>query len=142
MMVNIKLDAQTLRYISIFEAATNAQVKDCIEKDDLVVFVVYPRNLRKALENGGTKIQTVRNLIKKNVMVVEYSPDILAFTRSVFHRFNVRNIKVENVDNQFNISVFVDPRDKARAIGKGGRNLQLAKEIIGRHFPLKNIVIY
>ncbi len=141
-MVNIKLDAQTLRYISIFEAATGAQVKDCLEKDNLVVFVVYPRNLRKALQNNGEKIQTVRNLLKKNVMVVEYSPDILTFTRNVFHRFKVRNIKIDNVENQFSISVFVDPRDKARAIGRGGRNLQLAKEIIGRHFPLKNIVIY
>jgi N utilization substance protein A len=141
-MVNIKLDAQTLRYISIFEAATNAQVKDCIEEDNLVVFIVYPRNLRKALENNGSKIQTVRNLIKKNVMVVEYSPDIVAFTRNIFHRFHVRNVKVENIDNEFSITVFVDPRDKARAIGKDGKNLKLAKEIIGRHFPLKNIVIY
>ncbi len=141
-MVTIKLDAQTLRYISIFEAATNAQVKDCIEKDNLVVFVVYPRNLKRALENNGSKIQTVRNLLKKNVMVVEYSPDILVFVKNVFHRFHVRNVKIDNVDGQFNITVFVDPKDKARAIGKDGRNLKLAKEIIGRHFPLKNIVVY
>jgi len=141
-MTTIRFDAQTLRYISIFEAATNAQVKDCIERDNLVVFVVYPRNLRKALENNGTKIQTVRNLIKKNVMVVEYSPDILVFVKNVFHRFKVRNIKIENQDGQFNITVFVDPKDKARAIGKDGRNLKLAKEIIGRHFPLRNLVVY
>jgi N utilization substance protein A len=141
-MVTIKLDAQTLRYISIFEAATNAQVKDCIEKDNLVVFIVYPRNLRKALENNGSKIQTVRNLIKKNVLVVEYSPDILLFVKNVFHRFKVRNIKIDNVDGQFSITVFVDPKDKARAIGKDGKNLKLAKEIIGRHFPLRNLVIY
>ena len=141
-MVTIKLDAQTLRYISIFEAATNAQVKDCIEKDNLVVFIVYPRNLRKALENNGSKIQTVRNLIKKNVMVVEYSPDVLLFVKNVFHRFKVRNIKIDNVDGQFSITVFVDPKDKARAIGKDGKNLKLAKEIIGRHFPLRNLVIY
>jgi len=141
-MVTIKLDAQTLRYISIFEAATNAQVKDCIERENLVVFVVYPRNLRKALENNGSKIQTVRNLIKKNVMVVEYSPDILIFVKNVFHRFKVRNVKIDNVDGQFSITVFVDPKDKARAIGKDGKNLKLAKEIIGRHFPLKNLVVY
>ncbi|OYT59764.1 antitermination protein NusA [Euryarchaeota archaeon ex4484_178] len=141
-MVTIRLDAQTLRYISIFEAATNAQVKDCIEKDNLVVFIVYPRNLRRALENNGTKIQTVRNLIKKNVMVVEYSPDILVFVKNVFHRFRVRNVKIDNVDGQFSIVVFVDPKDKARAIGKDGKNLKLAREIIGRHFPLKNLVVY
>ena len=140
-MVNIKLDAQTLRYISIFEAATNAEVKDCLEKDNLIVFIVYPRNLRKVLVNGGEKIQTLRNLLKKNVMVIEYSPDVVVFTRNVFHRFRVRNVKVDRVGTEFSITVSVDPKDKARAIGKDGRNLRLAKEIIGRHFPLKNIVI-
>ena len=140
-MINIKLNAQTLRYISIFEATTNAEVKDCIEKDDLIVFVLYPRSIRRVLENKGEKIQTLRNLLHKNVMVVEYSPDIVVFTKNIFHRSRVKNVKVERVDNEFSIVVQVDPREKARAIGRNGKNLQIAKEIIGRHFPLKNIVI-
>ena len=139
--MNIKLDAQTLRYISIFEAATNADVKDCLERGNLLVFIVYPRNLKKAIAHGGEKIQRVRNILRKNVMVIEYSPDIVAFTRNVFHRYKVRNVKVERVDSEFSIVVQVDPRDKARAIGRNGENLKLAREIIRRHFPLKNLVI-
>ncbi|MCD6275893.1 MAG: NusA-like transcription termination signal-binding factor [Thermoplasmata archaeon] len=139
--MNIKLDAQTLRYISIFEAATNADVKDCLERGNLIVFIVYPHNLRKAIANGGEKIQKVRNILKKNVMVIEYSPDIVVFTRNVFHRFRVRNVKVERVENEFSVVVHVDPRDKARAIGRDGENLKLAREIIGRHFPLRNLLI-
>ncbi len=140
-MMNIKLNAQTLRYISIFEATTDAEVKDCIEKDDLIVFVLYPRNIRRVLENKGEKIQTLRNLLHKNVMVVEYSPDIVMFTRNVFHRAKVKNVKVERVGNEFSIVVQVDPREKARAIGRNGKNLQIAKEIIGRHFPLKSLIV-
>ncbi len=139
--MNIKLDAQTLRYISIFEAATNAEVKDCLERGNLLVFIVYPRNLRKVIANGGEKIQKVRNILKKNVMVIEYSPDIVVFTRNVFHRFRVRGVKVDRVGSEFSIVVQVDPRDKARAIGRDGENLKLAREIIGRHFPLKSLVI-
>ncbi len=139
--MNIKLDAQTLRYISIFEAATNADVKDCLERGNLLVFVVYPRNLKKVIANGGEKIQKVRNILKKNVMVVEYSPDIVMFTRNVFHRYRVRNVKVERVGEEFSIVVQVDPRDKARAIGRDGENLKLAREIISRHFPLRSLII-
>lgn len=139
--MNIKLDAQTLRYISIFEAATNADVKDCLEHENLLVFIVYPKNLKKALANGGEKIQRVRNILRKNVMVIEYSPDVVVFTRNVFHRYKVRNVKVERVGSEFSIVVQVDPRDKARAIGRDGKNLKLAREIIGRHFPLRNLVI-
>ena len=139
--MNIRFNAQTLRYISIFEAATGAEVKDCIEEDNLVVFVLYPRNIKRVLENKGEKIQAVRNLIRKNVMVVEYSQDVAKFTKNVFRRFKVKNVRVTNEDEGFKIVVYVDPAEKARAIGKDGRNLRLAREIIGRHFNLKNLVV-
>ena len=139
--MNIRFNAQTLRYISIFEAATGAEVKDCIEKDNLVVFILYPKNIKKVLENKGEKIQTVRNLIHKNVMVVEYSPDVARFTRNVFRRYKVKNVRVNGENDGFSIVVYVDPAEKARAIGKDGRNLKLAREIIGRHFNLKNLVV-
>ncbi len=139
--MNIRFNAQTLRYISIFEAVTGAEVKDCIEEDNLVVFVLYPRNIKRVLENKGEKIQAVRNLIRKNVMVVEYSQDVAKFTKNVFRRFKVKNVRVTNEDEGFKIVVYVDPAEKARAIGKDGRNLRLAREIIGRHFNLKNLVV-
>ncbi len=139
--MNIKLNAQTLRYISIFEAATNAEVKDCIEWDNSIVFVVQPHNIKRVLQNKGEKIQTLRKMLQKNVIVVEFSPDISKFAYNIFRRYNVKNVKVNNEDGQFNIVVYVDPREKARAIGRGGNNLKLAKEIIGRQFPLKNLII-
>ena len=139
--MNIRFNAQTLRYISIFEAATGAEVKDCIERDNLVVFILYPRNIKKVLENKGEKIQTVRNLIRKNVMVVEYSSDVAKFARNLFRRYRVKNVRVTNEDEGFNIVVYVDPAEKARAIGKDGRNLKLAREIIERHFNLKNLIV-
>ncbi len=139
--MNIRLNAQTLRYISIFEAATGAEVKDCIESDNLIVFVLYPKNIRKVLENKGEKLQTVRNLLRKNVMVIEYSPDVARFARNVFRRYKVKNVRVTSDEGGFSIVVHVDPAEKARAIGKDGKNLKLAKEIIGRHFNLKNLVI-
>lgn len=139
--MNIKLNAQTLRYISIFEAATNAEVKDCIEWDNSIVFIVQPHNIKKVLQNKGEKIQTLRKMLQKNVIVVEFSPDISRFAYNIFRRYNVKNVKVNNEDGQFSVVVYVDPKEKARAIGRSGNNLKLAKEIIGRHFPLKNLII-
>ncbi len=139
--MSIKLNAQTLRYISIFEAATNVDVKDCIDKDDTIIFIVYPRTIKKVLQNRGEKIQTLRNMLQKNVMVIEYSPDIARFAYNVFRRYHVKNVKVNNEDGEFNVVVYVDPREKARAIGRDGRNLKLAREILSRHFPIKSLVI-
>jgi N utilization substance protein A len=139
--MNITLNAQTLRYISIFEAATNAEVKDCIEKDDAIIFIVFPHNIKKALVNHGEKIQTLRKMLQKNVIVYEFSPDIIRFARNLFRRYGVKNVKVSNEDGAFSLIIYVDQKEKARAIGRDGKNLKLAKEIIGRHFPLKSIVI-
>ncbi len=139
--MNITLNAQTLRYISIFEAATNAEVKDCIEKEDAIIFIVQPHNIRKALVNRGEKIQKLRKMLQKNVIVYEFSPDILRFARNIFRRYGVKNVKVSNENGEFSLVIFVDPKEKARAIGRDGRNLKLAREIIGRHFPLKSIII-
>ncbi len=139
--MNIKLNAQTLRYISIFEAATDAEVKDCIEWDSTIVFIVQPHNIKKALKNKGEKIQTLRKMLQKNVIVIEFSPDLSRFAYNVFRRFGVKNVKVNNENGEFSVVVYVDPREKARAIGRNGSNLKLAKEIIGRQFPLKNLVI-
>ncbi len=139
--MGMKFNAQTLRYISIFEAATNAEVKDCIEKDDTIIFILYPNNIRKVLQNRGEKIKKLRNMFQKNVIVYEFSPDVAKFARNIFRRFGVKNVKVTNENGEFSIVVYVDPKEKARAIGRNGSNLHLAKEIIGRHFPLKNITI-
>ncbi len=137
----MKFNAQTLRYISIFEAATNAEVKDCIEKDDTIIFILYPNNIKKVLQNKGEKIRMLRNMLQKNVVVYEFSPDVAKFTRNLFRRYGVKNVKVNNDNGEFSIVVYVDPKEKARAIGRNGRNLHLAKEILERHFPIKNIVI-
>ncbi|NPA75398.1 MAG: NusA-like transcription termination signal-binding factor [Euryarchaeota archaeon] len=139
--MNITLNAQTLRYISIFEAATNAEVKDCIEKEDTIIFIVQPHNIKKVLVNHGEKIQTLRKMLQKNVIVYEYSPDVVRFTRNVFRRYGVKNVKVTNENGEFSLIVYVDQKEKARAIGRDGKNLRLAREIIGRHFPIKSIII-
>lgn len=137
----ITLDAQSLRYISIFEAATGAEVVDCIEYDGTVVFVLKQGHLRIALRNGGENVQKVRNLLNKRVMLVEYSPDPKRFIKNVFHRYRVRNVILRREGDHFNVVVEIDPRDKARAIGAGGKNLKMAKDIIKRHHPVENLVI-
>jgi len=139
--MSMKFNAQTLRYISLFEAATNVDVKDCIEKDELIIFIVYPHTIKKVLQNRGEKVQKLRKMLQKNVMVVEYSPDVSKFVYNIFRRYGVKNVKVNNENGEFSIVVYVDPREKARAIGRDGKNLRLAKEIISRHFPLKNLIV-
>ena len=140
-MVNIKLDAQALRYMTIFEAATNVAPKDCIEYEEVIYFVVYPGTIRKVLENNGEKVQRLRKILNKNVAVVEYSPNPKRFIKNLFHRYTVRKIELDKKNGEFWAKVYIDPKDKAKAIGKEGKNLKRVKEIARRHHPIANIII-
>ena len=44
-MAEITLDTETLGYIRLFEERTGARVKDCLEAEDKVVFLVYPGDI-------------------------------------------------------------------------------------------------
>ena len=52
-MAEIAFDTDTLRYIQLFEERTGARVKDCLEAEDKLVFLVYPGEIHKAVGPGG-----------------------------------------------------------------------------------------
>jgi N utilization substance protein A len=75
-MASIKLTDQTLKYISLFEGLTNTHIKDCLERVDTLYFIVDTGQLTKAIGKNGSNIKRLRNLLKKNIKIIEYSPSI------------------------------------------------------------------
>jgi N utilization substance protein A len=140
-MGTIKLNANTLSYIPVFETATGVDVIDCMERDDSLFFIVPPLTMRKVLRNKGENIHKLRNMFNKNITVIEYSQNPEQFIKNIFYKYSIREINIEKVENRLNVTVTVDPKKKGFAIGKNGKNLHLAKEIIQRHYPLENLSI-
>lgn len=138
-MDEIKFTEDTLRYISLFETLTRTRVKDCMETEDKLVFVVEPGQANRAVGKGGENVINLKNHTGKNIQVIEYSDDPETFIRNVFYNYNVQSVVIENRGTIVHATVTVDPKVKGRAIGKNGRNLKIARDIVNRHHNVQSI---
>jgi len=139
----IKLTEREMRYIQIFEATTGASVIDCLEDGDLLVFVVNKGELGKALAKKGQRIKEIARIFKKRIKVIEFADNPITFVKNALYPAEVYEpIRLtERTDGKKIIVVNVNPRDKGMAIGKDGRNIELARYLAKRHFNIDYIII-
>jgi N utilization substance protein A len=130
--------------MALFSDLTGTTVKDCIIENDSnrIIFLVDPGDVGKAIGSRGFLIQKLKSLLNKNVEVVGYSNNLEEQVKYALMPARVTGIKLVNrPDGSKVLYVAVDPKDKAIAIGKNGRNVQRAKLILKRHFDIDSVVI-
>jgi N utilization substance protein A len=140
-MPEVTLTEDTLRYITLFENMTKTHVRDCMETEEKLVYVVDPGQANRAVGKGGENVIRLKNTTGKNIQVIEYSDDAEQFIKNVFYNYNVQSVVLENRGNIVHATVTVDPKVKGRAIGKNGRNLKIARDIVARHHNVQSIVV-
>ncbi|HEU12774.1 MAG: NusA-like transcription termination signal-binding factor [Thermoplasmata archaeon] len=140
-MGTIKIDEKLLGYMSQFYAMTGVEAKDVAEDEENIFFLIYPRTLKKAIANNGENVKRLKERLGKNIIIVEYSDDLEKFVYNMFYRFGVKEINIEKDGDEFKIAVGVDPANKARAIGKNGRNLRTSRDILARYFNVSSLVV-
>lgn len=140
-MPEITLTGDTLRHISLFEKITNTRVKDCMETEEKLIFVVEHGQGSKAVGKKGEHVIKLKNISGKNIQVIEYSDDPQTFVRNVFHTYQVQGVEIEMRGTIVHATVTVDPKSKGKAIGKNGKNLRMAREIVNRHHNIQSISV-
>src|SRR5580658_3278576 len=112
-MTEIAFDTETLGYIRLFEERTGARVKDCLEAEDKLVFLVEPGEIHKAVGPGGALVDRLKGMLKKEIMVVEYAtePDVL--TKNVFFAYQPQSVTLSSKGRGRHATVTVDPAWKA-----------------------------
>ena len=132
--MEIRLDDSSLKLIALFETVTRADVRDCMGLEDRVIFIVDRGQAGLAIGEKGDNIRRLREILRKNVEIIEWSEKPEEFVRNIFHAFKVREVRIEKRGSRNTAIVSVDPGEKARAIGRQGRNLHQARDILARHF--------
>jgi len=141
MAADIVLNEDTLRYIRLFEGVTKTNVRDCMVTKDKLVFVVDKSQGNKAVGKGGEHMLTMKDRTGKDIQVVEYSEEPEQFVKNVFFIYGPQKVVIEKRDNITHATVTVDPKLKGRAIGKEGRNLRIARDIVNRHHEIQSISV-
>jgi len=139
--MSVRLTEEEMRYISLFERMTEAVVRDCVERDETVVFVVESGEMGKAIGKGGANIDRVRRSVGKEVEVVEFSEDEADFVANAFQPAAIESVEVSEDDSGKVAYVEVAESDKGLAIGKDGENIETAKQLAQRHYSFDDIVL-
>lgn len=137
----IVLTEETIMYIRLFEKLTKTHVKDCMETEDKLVFVVKQGEGNTAVGKKGENVIKLKEKTGKNIQVVEYSDDPAQFVKNVFHVYLPKSVEIEERGTITHATVTVDPKMKGKAIGKNGKNLRIARDIICRHHEIQSISV-
>ncbi|MFP4001729.1 MAG: NusA-like transcription termination signal-binding factor [Thermoplasmata archaeon] len=140
-MEDITFNEKTLRYISVFEKITDTEVVDCIDIPEKVIFLVENGSIQKAIGKGGKNVTKISDAIDRNVHVIEYSEDPERLLRNIFYSYDVKDVEIEDKNGVRHGTVAVAQENKARAIGKEGRNLSIARKIMMRHSDVSSVSV-
>lgn len=140
-MVDIKLDAETLRIFAMFEGLTRTSLKDVIDEEERIIFVVEEGQIGRAIGKGAINLKRLRENLGKEVVLIGFASEREAFVKNVFHKFKVESIEWEDRNGDIIAHVKVPQEEKGKAIGKGGRNIQLARTLMKRHHQVADVSV-
>ncbi len=144
MTSGIKFTSKEMRYMSLFESVTGANVKDCIvnEEQSRVVFIVKEGEIGMAIGKGGRNIHTLEKMTGKKHEIIEYSEEPVQFIKNALKPAAVKEVRITERPNGKTIAVVaVNPRDKGIAIGKNGKNAERLRFLAKRYFQIQNVSI-
>ncbi len=140
-MEKIRLGSDEIRYITLFETLTGAIVKDCVKEDDTMGFLVDGGGMGLAIGKGGANIEKVRKIIGKGVWVMEFSSDPPNFIKNLFRPINIKEVRIQTVNNEKTAIIWVGRDDRRRVIGHEGSRIKIAKKLAKRHCGIDDIKI-
>ncbi len=140
-MPEVAFDNETLGYIRLFEERTGARVKDCLEAEDKLVYLVVPGDIHKAVGPGGVLVDRLKGMMKKEIQVVEWADEPENLVRNIFYWYSPTQVDLVPKGKGRHATVTVDPAWKARAIGKAGKNLKVARAILLRHTDIVSVSV-
>jgi N utilization substance protein A len=138
--VPVTLTDEARRYIAVLEEETDVGATDCVVDDeyDRVVFVVPPGSMGRVIGPGGEHVERLERKLGRDVEVVEGATTPEDFVANALAPAAVYNVTVSENDTTV-ASAEVDHDDTGVAIGKGGRNIDLARRLVERHFGIDEI---
>ncbi len=140
-MTDITFTEETIRYISLFEKITKSTVRDCLETPERIIFVVKEGDGGKAIGRGGKNVTKLRDMMGKEIRIIEFSPIPEQFLRNIFRSYQVKEVAIEEREKGLHATVAIETTQKGWAIGKDAKNLKIARELMSRHHNIDSVSI-
>lgn len=136
-MARIILDERTMKFSSLFESITRARLKNCFI-DDIIIFVVEPGELFKAIGRQGSNVKRLENILKFKIKIVEYDQDLQHFIHKLMFPAKIKEITEEN--NIYTITP-LDLHSRGLMIGRNAQNLRNYERILKIYFKIQELKV-
>ncbi len=140
-MKDIVVDNKIMGYIAIFERIAHTELKECLENEDMIIFIVGEKRMAELFKRNPSFVAELKQKTNKHILVAEASHDLINFVRNIFFRLGVKEIQVNWKEGMTDVLVSVDPMEIGKAIGKEGRNIKLFRDTVQRFFNIRNLAI-
>lgn len=130
--VMIKLDSSTIQKLAIFESITKSSLKDCLEDESEIMFIVNSKDLGKAIGKQAINIKALEKKFKKKVLLVGFEQDPELFAKNLLKPILIKNIQMLNDD--MNITLLSSQR------AFPSKKVKKAKTLLTKYFSgIKNV---
>ncbi|MDY6777160.1 MAG: NusA-like transcription termination signal-binding factor [Candidatus Nanohaloarchaea archaeon] len=136
----IKFDTETIRSMNIFEQITGVDVKDAVTNENKAYFVVEEGKAGLAIGKGGKTIKKVQENLNKDVKVFEFSDSLKEFVENIIPA-DVNQVRLDKGGEERVVKIKVDRRDRSRAVGKEGENVDVARRFLKREFGVDDVKV-
>lgn len=140
-MGEIRLTAESIQYIALFENMTRAKILDCIPEEERLVYVVKQGDMGLAIGKNGENINRVKKALDKPIELVEYSDDPVTFLKNAFGPVSVSSVNIINKNGKRLAYVEVPNKDNPLAIGRNGKNIEKVKMLARRHHNIEDMIL-
>jgi len=133
--MKITLDSDTLKQMNLFQNVTNVFPMDCMNEEDIMIFVVKLKDIGKAIGKEGSNIKNLKLLFKKNIYIYGFVDDLQEFLKILIPE--IRKVDI----NGKKITIYVDNDKKSKVIGANGKNIKIKRKLLKRFFDIEDLKI-
>ena len=139
----IRLAKEEMRYIALFESITGATSEDCLidEKNGRIIFIAKKGEMGLAIGKNGKNIDALRKMTCRQIEVVENAESPEELIKNSLSPARIRDVRISENPKRKMAVIEVEPKDKAKAIGKNGKTIEKTRMLVRRYFQIDHVII-
>lgn len=127
----MKLREDDICAINAFEELSHAKVVNYLYKNDTLYFVIDGRNPSQIIGRNGENIKNIQKRIGKKIKIFQYSKNVEQFIKNLL-LVPINDMVIVKKEKVARVKMGRD--SKALVIGRGGKNIEVIRELLKREF--------
>ncbi len=136
----MKLGKSEIHYINAFEDLAGVSARDCLARENEIIFLVNSKQMGLAIGKNGQTIAKVRERMGKNIELFEYGENAEDFVRKAFYQIKIRDLAFSEREGRKVLVASFDAEQRKKALQNLSK-LRKLKEILKRNYGIDDLIL-